>query len=316
MKRDGCQLAFIIGHYKSGSTWLLNVLSLHPDICGMRETHIFRHANHAADIERATAILFSSVPWSAGRSKNLPLRRLREWLQPILEARGSDRWFAMEDRPLSALDLSVRQRRALRDALSKSSSAEDYCLRFFAFHMDLFAPRRYLLEKTPTNVEYVSYIRDLFPKCKLIAIHRDGRDVVVSDQFFQTEVQGAIHWDFEAAVNAWREAMLAQRQAAAEHEIFSVSYEELHSDPTGTLRRLLGQLGLPASDDLVDDMLNLSSFRFRTGRDSGQESRRSFDRKGVVGDWRNHFTDEQKERFKRIAGDLLIELGYERDHGW
>lgn len=39
-------------------------------------------------------------------------------------------------------------------------------------------------------------------------------------------------------------------------------------------------------------------------------------RKGAIGDWRNHFTDEHKAAFKDIAGDLLIALGYESDLDW
>lgn len=39
-------------------------------------------------------------------------------------------------------------------------------------------------------------------------------------------------------------------------------------------------------------------------------------RRGVAGDWRNHLSEEHRHLFKSCAGDLLISLGYERDHGW
>lgn len=39
-------------------------------------------------------------------------------------------------------------------------------------------------------------------------------------------------------------------------------------------------------------------------------------RKGIIGDWKNHFTEEHKELFKKIAGQLLIEEGYEKDLKW
>lgn len=39
-------------------------------------------------------------------------------------------------------------------------------------------------------------------------------------------------------------------------------------------------------------------------------------RKGVIGDWRNHFTEQHKSIFKELAGPQLIELGYERDLDW
>ena len=39
-------------------------------------------------------------------------------------------------------------------------------------------------------------------------------------------------------------------------------------------------------------------------------------RKGKVGDWINHMTPEHKAAFKEVAGQLLIDLGYEADEGW
>jgi hypothetical protein len=51
------------------------------------------------------------------------------------------------------------------------------------------------------------------------------------------------------------------------------------------------------------------------GRRRGQEAA-SFFRKGVAGDWKNVFTEQDKRNFKAAAGDLLIELGYEGDDDW
>ncbi len=53
-----------------------------------------------------------------------------------------------------------------------------------------------------------------------------------------------------------------------------------------------------------------------TGRKQGQEDKNSFYRKGVRGDWRNHLTESDQALFKSLAGDLLIRLGYEKDHNW
>ena len=40
-------------------------------------------------------------------------------------------------------------------------------------------------------------------------------------------------------------------------------------------------------------------------------------RKGQPGNWKEHFTEENKRRFKAIAGDLLSRLGYEEnDQDW
>ena len=39
-------------------------------------------------------------------------------------------------------------------------------------------------------------------------------------------------------------------------------------------------------------------------------------RKGATGDWEQHFGPAHREAFARVAGDLLVRLGYERDHLW
>lgn len=38
--------------------------------------------------------------------------------------------------------------------------------------------------------------------------------------------------------------------------------------------------------------------------------------KGKPGAWKDHFKDEHKELFKELFGDVLIELGYEKDYNW
>lgn len=40
------------------------------------------------------------------------------------------------------------------------------------------------------------------------------------------------------------------------------------------------------------------------------------DKAGQIGSWKNHLTPEHKKLFKRIAGQLLIDLGYEKDFNW
>ncbi len=58
------------------------------------------------------------------------------------------------------------------------------------------------------------------------------------------------------------------------------------------------------------------SFQKLAGRQRGQEDQKSHYRKGVAGDWANHLTGANKELFKERWGELLIELGYERDLSW
>ena len=62
---------FIVGLRKSGSTWLLNLMSLHPDIRGLMETNLFHIAWAEPDPVRRTERLFTQSPWSEGGARVL-----------------------------------------------------------------------------------------------------------------------------------------------------------------------------------------------------------------------------------------------------
>lgn len=55
---------------------------------------------------------------------------------------------------------------------------------------------------------------------------------------------------------------------------------------------------------------------FAGGRNAGQADEKSHYRKGVAGDWKNHFDPEHVAHFKRSYNDLLLELGYEERPDW
>jgi len=39
-------------------------------------------------------------------------------------------------------------------------------------------------------------------------------------------------------------------------------------------------------------------------------------RSGKIGAWKDEFTEKNKQNFKKLAGDFLIELGYEKNNNW
>jgi len=52
------------------------------------------------------------------------------------------------------------------------------------------------------------------------------------------------------------------------------------------------------------------------GRGRGMEDACSHYRKGVAGDWVNHFKPQHKEYFKKTYNDVLLKLGYESTSDW
>ncbi len=95
-----------------------------------------------------------------------------------------------------------------------------------------------------------------------------------------------------------------------------VKYEDLRENCESTLAGLIECLGRPVDSQRVRDAVEHFSMQRMTGRAPGEEDKESFIRKGIVGDWKNYFTQESARLFNELAGDMLIELGYESDHAW
>ncbi len=85
-----------------------------------------------------------------------------------------------------------------------------------------------------------------------------------------------------------------------------------------TLERvLIDECKLPVTRERLREVVLANRFEALTlGRLPGQEDLNSHERKGVSGDWRNHFTPRVTEAFKDRYADLLIATGYEHNHDW
>jgi hypothetical protein len=163
-------------------------------------------------------------------------------------------------------------------------------------------------------------------------IFRDPRDVVVSHVFYVTDMEARhVHHeyyqslpDFNARLNV---SILGRPDANIEFsniadrfapylgwldqkEVLTIHFEDLIHDRAATLTRimdhLLSRAPLPTSRQLILDSLETSinpkkSPTFRSGK---------------TGEWKKYFTDEHKELFKKVGGDLLIKLGYEKNSEW
>jgi hypothetical protein len=96
-----------------------------------------------------------------------------------------------------------------------------------------------------------------------------------------------------------------------------VRYEEMLADPVGSTRDVLAFLDADVGGSAVQTCVEQASFERATrGRTRGDERPTEFLRNGLAGQWKDVFTAEDRTVFKREAGDLLIELGYEADESW
>jgi hypothetical protein len=185
---------------------------------------------------------------------------------------------------------------------------------------------------------------------RVFYIHRDGRDVAVS-MYFRTlhelehpsysssrryyarrfpSLFGPNPRDPAATLPAFV-AEFARRPGGtrlgwAQHisdwafrdGVVRLSYEDLSHDAVGVLADALPRhTGKPIDLRKLETTVDKFSFERQTaGRQRGSEDRTSFFRKGIVGDWKNHFTREAGRIFDTHFGDMLVRLGYERDRLW
>jgi hypothetical protein len=104
----------------------------------------------------------------------------------------------------------------------------------------------------------------------------------------------------------------------------AIRYERLLADPLTQFQMVLDYLEIDLSAGFIDSIIRRNQFErlaggrkfWRDGRKQGQADPSSHYRKGIAGDWRNYLNESQVKKFKQVAGDQLIELGYEHDLDW
>ena len=101
--------------------------------------------------------------------------------------------------------------------------------------------------------------------------------------------------------------------------IYFVKYEDLKANPKEEIAKMAQYLGKSFKDDQLDLIVNECSFEsMRKNPMTNYENIPSFDhsiskfiRKGEVGDWRNHFTEEQSQYVDSLCEEYLTPHGLE-----
>jgi hypothetical protein len=93
--------------------------------------------------------------------------------------------------------------------------------------------------------------------------------------------------------------------------VLVLRYEDLvSSDSHDWFARLFDFFDIAIPDERLAGLVDSFSFSRLAGRASGTEKADSHLRKGLPGDWRNHFSAEVERRFEAVTGDLVGILGY------
>lgn len=161
---------------------------------------------------------------------------------------------------------------------------------------------------------------------RAIFIVRDPRDVAVSSAYYwQVSLDlcltkmATVHFvpEIDCSWNDYVRAWLDSGIAVV------TSYEALSRDCVGELGRVLQAARLPFDDGRLEQAVYRQSLEqrrkwtlsqeaqeFYRGRGRGVEHWLRFLRKGIVGDWANHFNREQMRLAQKYFGELMLELGY------
>ncbi len=117
---------------------------------------------------------------------------------------------------------------------------------------------------------------------------------------------------------------LTESWRAAKVAVCMVRFEDLLRNPAGHMQRVFQFLEIPVSGDFLSSIVQRNRFErlsagrnfFRKARARGEPDPESHFRKGIKGDWRNHFRPRHVARFKQLAGQTLLDWGYESGPDW
>ncbi|XP_060567370.1 sulfotransferase 1B1-like [Ruditapes philippinarum] len=131
------------------------------------------------------------------------------------------------------------------------------------------------------------------------------------NQFLRYWLEGKILFgSFFDYYNKWQEELKTNPMM----DVLVVQYENLKKNTLNEVRRIQNYLGLNHSDERLQEVINRCSIdNLRNDVDSGKLKTQLIDnngksalyRKGIIGDWKNHFTVSQNEEFEAIADEKM-----------
>ena len=177
-------------------------------------------------------------------------------------------------------------------------------------------------EKTPRNIGRIAEIFRCFPAARFVHVLRDGRDVacslrthprhkVVDGKLVPTGVRKPI----AGCARRWVRDIESARRWWADPRFMTVRYEDLVLSPRPALEGVMTLIGEDWDQAMLEHAAADSPFRDATRFAQNPEALGAVST-ASLSRWQRDLDEGDKRIFKRIAGPLLVELGYARDDGW
>ncbi|XP_047393809.1 sulfotransferase 2A1-like [Sciurus carolinensis] len=155
-----------------------------------------------------------------------------------------------------------------------------------------------------SHVPFHLFPKSLFTsKAKVLYLMRNPKDVLVS-----------------VAYGSWFEHIRGWMSMRHRENVLLLSYEELQKEPRSTIKKICQFLGKKLNPEELDSVLKNSSFHvmkqnkmsnLETVPESLTSLHFSMARKGICGDWKNHFTVAQDEAFNKVYQEKMA--GFPKD---
>ncbi len=297
---------FIFGHARSGTTLLMRLVRLHPEV----------HCNYQAHFFTRRPLLKSLV--------NTP--EAEEWL-----TRKSNRWNHGGD--LSAVMLRaaadfVMEREAVREGKrivgdkSPLSNIHGQAVREMA---SIYPDARLIyIVRDGRDVLVSERFRNFVEESRFLS--RDDRRILEAFRRNPDSFTGGRRSMFTESfirrmATGWVKDLSeveAEGNRLFPGSFLALRYEDLLRDPMEELAKLWRFLGAkrpgkPLEQAVAAEMASNPDEEWQSKRN---EDIASFLTKGQAGNWRTLFTPSDRSTFKQLAGDALVKWGYEQDLSW
>ena len=291
----------IIGHWRSGTTHLHNVMSQDPQFGKVT----LLHAGMPNDFLTLSRIAQRHL------ASQLPERRLMDNVPVSADAPWEEEMALTSTGRMSFYHVSFFphcMERVFNDAVmfddGDPALLANWQRQYLAFlrKIQFAQPGMPLLLKNPANTARIRPLRNLFPGTKFIHIHRDPYKVFVSTIHLYLKAQQA--WGLQRpnrdrlvrhildSYPRLMNAFFADRDLLAEDELVEVSFRALQDDAVGTLARIYEGLRLPGFDDAKP--------RFEAYLDTQRDYK-----KNVL-----PIASQEKQEVARRWADVFEKLGY------
>jgi hypothetical protein len=184
----------------------------------------------------------------------------------------------------------------------------DAVRRVFAYYASQRGKSRYG-DKMPAYVQRIPTLAAMFPEGRFVHIIRDGRDVALSTMAIPGERQDPVALGID-----WRRRVEAGRTAGARlgaRRYHEVRYERLVADPEEPVAELCRFLDLDYEPEMLQFFERRDNVPAKV-RANPRHARLAEPLSSGARSWRTDMQPADLERFEVVAGELLVELGYER----